>query len=82
MIVHTAHLECRPEVIEPFRLRLALHARNSMEREPGCLSFRTFQSAENPALFLLVETYVDRGRSLLIGLLRILPNLERIPKKW
>lgn len=61
MIVHTAHLECRPEVIEPFRLRLALHARNSMEREPGCLSFRTFQSAENPALFLLVETYVDRG---------------------
>ncbi|WP_340107545.1 putative quinol monooxygenase [Pikeienuella sp. HZG-20] len=61
MIVHTAHIVCRPEAMEAFKNRLMAHARNSMEREPGCLSFRFHQSAENPALFLLFETYVDQA---------------------
>lgn len=57
MIVHTAHLTCRPDVVEAFRRRLLQHARTTREREPGCRQFLIHQSASEPALFFLHEIY-------------------------
>jgi len=62
MIFHTAHLTCRADVVDAFKMRLLRHARTSVEREPGgCLRFDVHQETGNPALFLLLEEYADEG---------------------
>ncbi len=62
MILHTAHLTCRDDVVDRFKARLLRHARTSLEREPdGCLRFDVRQEATNPALFLLIEEYADEN---------------------
>jgi len=35
------------------------NARNSVEREPGCLQFDVMQSPDNPDRFVLFEVYQD-----------------------
>lgn len=59
MIVHTAHLSCRPEMLEAFRARLLLHAATTIVAEPGCLRFDIHQDREVLQRFLLVEVYRD-----------------------
>jgi autoinducer 2-degrading protein len=58
-LLHTAHLRVRREAIELFRERLILHARTSLEREPGCHVVDTYQKVKDPTLFLLIEVYAD-----------------------
>ncbi|MGE3991883.1 putative quinol monooxygenase [Pseudorhodoplanes sp.] len=61
MIVHTAHLVCKPEHIDAFHVRLRRHATTTREREQGCKRFDIHQNAENPGLFLLYEIYEDQA---------------------
>ncbi len=60
MIVHTAHIFCRPEYVEAFRSRLLRHAHTTLECEPGCSRFDAQQNTENSNLFLLYEVYQDQ----------------------
>ncbi len=61
MIVHTAHLVCRPDAIEAFRDRLLKHAAISLEVEEGCHRFDVHQDREDPTRFLLVEHYAHEA---------------------
>ena len=60
-LLHTAHLQVKPEAVEPFRARLSRHAATSVEREEGCHRFDFFQERTDPALFLLIEIYEDEA---------------------
>ena len=60
-IFHTAHLRVREDIVEQFRDRLLRHARISRDTEPGCHRFDIHQEADDPALFLLIEIYVDEA---------------------
>ncbi len=60
-ILHTAHLTCRPECVEPFRERLLRHAANTLRLEPGCSRFDVHQETERPEIFLLIEIYDDEA---------------------
>jgi autoinducer 2-degrading protein len=60
-ILHTAHLRAREDVIDRFRERLLRHARITLDAEPGCHRFDIHQEANDPALFLLIETYADEA---------------------
>ena len=59
MIVHTAHLTCRPDAVEAFRARLLQHATITRDAEPGCRLFAVHQDRDEPTRFLLVEHYAD-----------------------
>lgn len=61
MLVHTAHLTCRPDVVAQFKERLLRHAATSLEREPGCHRFAIHQDRGEPTRFLLVEHYSDEA---------------------
>lgn len=61
MIVHTAHLVCKPEYVEVFRSRLQRHAHTSLTREEGCRKFDIHQNSERPELFFLHEIYQDQA---------------------
>jgi autoinducer 2-degrading protein len=60
-ILHTAHLQVRPEAVERFKARLARHSQTSVAAEPGCHSFVVHQAKDDPTLFLLIETYADEA---------------------
>lgn len=57
MIVHTAHLRCKPEAVEAFKQRLRSHAKLSQAEEAGCRCFDVHQNAADPSLFFLHEVY-------------------------
>ena len=59
MLIHTAHLVCRADVVDEFRARLVRHAATSRERESGCHRFDVHQEKSNPTLFFLYEVYAD-----------------------
>ncbi len=61
MLVHTAHLTCRPDVIDAFKARLTLHARTTLAAEPGCRRFDVHQSKDDPTVFFLHEIYADQA---------------------
>lgn len=61
MLVHTAYLTCRPDVVEAFEERLLRHARLTLEREPGCHLFAVHRDRDEPTRFLLVEHYTDEA---------------------
>jgi quinol monooxygenase YgiN len=61
VIVHTAHLTCKPDCVEVFRERLSRHATVTRERETGCRCFHVHQSTSDPALFFLHEIYDDEA---------------------
>jgi autoinducer 2-degrading protein len=60
MLIHTAHLVCRPDVVDAFRERLERHARISLNEE-GCRRFDVHQEARDPTLFFLYELYTDEA---------------------
>lgn len=60
-LFHTAHLKARDDVVDAFRNRLLLHARTSLEAEPGCERFDIYQEVRDPTLFLLIEIYADQA---------------------
>jgi len=59
VIVHTAHLLCKPDVIDAFKERLRSHARLTRAKEAGCLRFDIHQSVTDPSVFFLHEVYDD-----------------------
>jgi quinol monooxygenase YgiN len=59
--IHTAHLVVKPEFVERFKDRIALHARTSLRDEPGCLAFRPHQDRADPTRFLMYEIYADEA---------------------
>lgn len=59
MLVHTAYLTCRPDIVDAFRERLLRHARTTRDVEPGCHLFAVHQDRDEPTRFLLVEHYTD-----------------------
>lgn len=61
MLLHTAHLVCHPDHVEAFKARLLLHARTTLEAEPGCRRFDVQQEKGDPTLFLLIEVYDDQA---------------------
>lgn len=63
-LLHTAHLTARSDAVERFKARLLQHAANSLKAEEGCLRFDVNQERDNPALFLLIEVYVDEAALL------------------
>jgi quinol monooxygenase YgiN len=61
MLVHTAHLVCRADVVEAFKKRLLRHARTTLETEQGCHRFDVHQDRSEPTRFLLIEHYADES---------------------
>jgi (4S)-4-hydroxy-5-phosphonooxypentane-2,3-dione isomerase len=59
-LLHTAHLTCRADAVEAFKVRLLLHARIS-RAESGCQRFEVHQAKDNPTLFFLIEVYTDEA---------------------
>ncbi|MGE0723992.1 MAG: putative quinol monooxygenase [Alphaproteobacteria bacterium] len=59
MLVHTAHLTCRADVVDSFRARLLRHAVTTLAAEPGCTRFDVHQDREDPTRFFLLEHYAD-----------------------
>jgi autoinducer 2-degrading protein len=59
IIVHV-RARVKPEAVEAFRAACADNARESV-REPGVARFDVVQSADDPAVFVLVEVYRTPG---------------------
>ena len=59
MLVHTAHLTCRPDIVEAFRARLLRHAAITLAAESGCAKFDVHQDRDEPTRFFLLEHYAD-----------------------
>lgn len=53
--------EVDPAHLEDFRAAALHHADCSRTREPDCLGFGVFQSAERPDLFYFHELYADKA---------------------
>jgi quinol monooxygenase YgiN len=56
MLVVHVHVRVKPDCIEPFKTATRRNARLSV-LELGCLGFNILQQSDNPAQFVLVETY-------------------------
>jgi len=50
-----------PEHMQEFRAVLAQHARNSVCKERGCLSYEATVEEQNPQIFNVYEKYVDKN---------------------
>jgi len=51
--------QVRPECLEQFNQLLAINARASVEKEPGCQQFDVLYNAEDPCIVVLYEIYDD-----------------------
>jgi len=60
VIIHTAHLVCKPEHLSAFLERIKRHADTTLTSEPGCLRFDVHQNDEEYCLFMLYEIYEDQ----------------------
>ena len=56
-----ARLKVKPEHLAEFTQRIRRHARNSVTREPGCISFEVSTDREDPHRFVLYEVYVGEA---------------------
>ena len=61
MIIHTAHLVCKPEHVDAFSVRLRRHAQTCLALERGCKRFDVHQGTDNATLFFLHEIYQDQA---------------------
>ncbi|MCB1547030.1 MAG: antibiotic biosynthesis monooxygenase [Hyphomicrobiaceae bacterium] len=59
MLVVTVDFKIKPERAGEFHKAILGHARNALEREPGCLQFDVAVDPENAANVFLFEVYVD-----------------------
>jgi quinol monooxygenase YgiN len=57
LIVHV-HVRVKPDCVEAFKTATLVNARLSL-LEPGLLGFEFLQQADDPAKFMLLETYRD-----------------------
>ncbi len=55
----TAILRVKKRYLKEFNRRIRRHAKNSVTREPGCISFEVSVASSDPQKFLLYEVYVD-----------------------
>ena len=60
----TAILNVKQRYLKEFTQRIRRHARNSVTREPGCISFEVSVAESDPQKFLLYEVYVDEAAFL------------------
>ena len=58
MLTVHVHVHVKPEDIEAFKAATRINARLSL-LEPGVLGFDVLQHTENPAKFVLIESYRD-----------------------
>ena len=56
-----ARLRVKEEHLDEFTERIRRHAKNSVTREPGCISFEVGIDREDPCRFVLYEVYVDEA---------------------
>ena len=61
LIVHV-HVRVKPDCVEAFKTATLVNARLSL-LEPGLLGFEFLQQADDPAKFMLLETYRDAAAS-------------------
>jgi len=54
-----AVLNVKKKYLNEYTRRIKRHAKNSVVREPGCISFEVNVDRSNPLRFLLYEVYVD-----------------------
>ncbi|HIN27444.1 TPA: antibiotic biosynthesis monooxygenase [Candidatus Poribacteria bacterium] len=55
----SAILRVKKRYLKEFNKRIRQHARNSVTKEPGCISFEVSVADSNPQKFLLYEVYID-----------------------
>ena len=57
----SAILRVKKRYLKEFNKRIRRHARNSVTKEPGCISFEVGVADSDPQKFLLYEVYIDEG---------------------
>lgn len=57
--VVVATLSVKQQYLGEYTKRIRRHARNSVTKEPGCISFEVGIDSSNPRRFLLYEVYVN-----------------------
>jgi|TARA_B100000959_G_scaffold247121_1_gene273136 quinol monooxygenase YgiN len=57
----TAILKVKKRYLAEYKRRIKRHAKNSVTREPGCISFEVNVDESDPHRFLLYELYVDKA---------------------
>lgn len=60
MIAVTVKFDIHSQHLETFNAALAVQARNSLDREPGCHQFDVAFDPASPTRIFLYETYDDR----------------------
>ena len=60
----TAILNVKKRYLNEFTRRIRRHAKNSVTREPGCISFEVSVAESDTQKFLLYEVYVDEAAFL------------------
>jgi len=61
MVVITVVFKVKPEAIEEFRAAVLRHAKNSLEKEEGCLRFDVSIDDSRPDSVFLYEVYKDQA---------------------
>ena len=57
----SAILRVKKRYLNEFNTRIRLHAKNSVTKELGCISFEVSVASSDPQKFLLYEVYVDES---------------------
>jgi len=57
----TAILKIKKKYLGEYTRRIRRHAKNSVTKEPGCISFEVSVADSDPQRFLLYEVYVDEA---------------------
>lgn len=59
MFIITARIRAEPDYIDAFMTEMLQDAKNSIEKESGCLRFDVLQNCKNPNVIHLYEVYKD-----------------------
>ncbi len=57
----TGVLNVKKKYLAEYTRRIKRHAKNSVTKEPGCISFEVNVDLSNPSRFLLYEVYIDKS---------------------
>ena len=60
----SAVLKVKKKYLSEYTKRIKQHAKNSVVKEPGCISFEVSVAESDPQKFLLYEVYVDEAAFL------------------
>lgn len=61
MLVVAVFMETKREHVASMRAAVVLHARNCLEKEPGCLRYDVGLDPVDPGSLLLYQVYVDEN---------------------